>query len=93
MTKLALEFLMKTSLKSHMYSFNGEIRLQMRGGAISDILTLAIMAMYVLYRARILKQKLAVLGIALLLFMIYMDDQILFMKSLPRLDQELLMTD
>ena len=58
MTKLALEFLMKTS---HMYSFNGEIRLQMRGGAISDILTLAIMAMYVLYRARILKQKLAVL--------------------------------
>ena len=49
MTKLALEILMKTSLKSHLYSFNGEIRLQMRGGAIGDILTGAIMAVYVLY--------------------------------------------
>ena len=83
MTKLALEFLMMISLKSHMYSFNGEIRLQMRGGAIGDILTGAVMAVYVLYWARILKQKLAVLGIAILLFKIYIDDQNFVMKSLP----------
>ena len=49
MTKLALEILMKTALKSHMYSFNGEIRLQMAGGAIGDILTGSIMATYALY--------------------------------------------
>ena len=41
------------------------------------------MAVYVLYWARILKQKLAVLGIALLLFMIYIYDQNFVMKSLP----------
>ena len=82
MTKLALEILMKTSLKSHMYTFNGEIRLQMTGGAIGDILTGAIMSVYVLHWARILKQRLATLGIAPHLFKIYIDDQNFIIKGL-----------
>ena len=83
MTKLALEILMKTALKSHMFSFNGEIRLQMTWGAIRDILTGAIMAINALYWSRILKQKLALMGITLIHFKLYVDDQNLIMKSLP----------
>ena len=83
MTKLALEILMKTALKSHMFSFNGEIRLQMTWGAIGDILTGAIMAINALYWSRILKQKLALMGITLIHFKLYVDDQNLIMKSLP----------
>ena len=83
MIKLALEILMKTSLKSHMYTFNGEIRLQMAGGAIGDILTGAVMSVYVLHWARILKQRLASLGITLHLFKIYIDDQNFIIKGLP----------
>ena len=33
---MALEKLMRVSLENHMYEFNGEIRLQSRGGAMGD---------------------------------------------------------
>ena len=55
----------------------------MAGGAIGDILTGAIMSVYVLHWARILKQKLETLGITPLLLKIYIDDQNFIIKSLP----------
>ena len=36
MTKLGLESLMRVSLENHIYSFNGEIKLQSSGGAIAQ---------------------------------------------------------
>ena len=49
MIQLAIECLLRTSLENHVYSFNGEIKLQSSGGAIGDSLTGAIAAVYVIH--------------------------------------------
>ena len=83
MIKLAIESLTKISLENHIYSFNGEIRLQSSGGAIGDSLTGAIGSVFVLYWSRKLKEKLLALGITPELFQIYIDDQQFATKALP----------
>ena len=58
MFSLALAELIKVSMKNHCYSFNGEIRIQSRGGAIGNKLTGAIATVKMLNWARIFKEKL-----------------------------------
>ena len=63
MIKLGLEHLMLVSLKNHIYSFDGKIKLQLSGGAIGDPLTGAIASVYVINWCRQFKSKLSDLGI------------------------------
>ena len=83
MTQLALEYLMRTSLENHIYSFNGKIKLQSSGGAIGDPLTGAIAAVYVINWARKMKQNLATLNVTPGLFQIFVDDQTIVTKAFP----------
>ena len=88
MFSMALEHLIKIAMKNHVYTFNGEIKLQSMGGAIGLTLT---GALAVLYMLRWCREFLALLRIAttdlvgFVLFMLkyYIDDGNIICSIMP----------
>ena len=83
MIKLSMECLLQISLENHIYSFNGEIKLQSSGGAIGDSLTGAIASVYVIRWCREFKQKLQNVNIIPDLLQVYVDDETIISKPTP----------
>ena len=83
MIKLAMECLLRTSLDNHIYSFNGQIKLQSSGGAIGDSLTGSIASVYVIHWCREFKQKLQNVNIIPEILKVYVDDETIVSKPTP----------
>ena len=58
MFAVALEVLINEAMSNHCYTFNGQIKLQAKGGAIGNVLTGALGALTMVRFTRNLKEKL-----------------------------------
>ena len=70
-------------MQNHIYTFNSEIRIQSKGGAIGNILTL-----YMVHWVRIFRQKLSeaaanIPSFSLYLSQVYVDDKNISCEALP----------
>ena len=73
---------------NHLYTFNGEIRRQTRGGAIGNVLTGSLATLYMLYWARTFKHRLSeatknIPSFSLYMNQIYVDDKNISCEALP----------
>ena len=85
---IALENLINQAMENHIYTFNGEIRKQSKGGAIGNVLTGALATIYMVKWTRDFKAKLAEATsnfplFKLYLFQAYVDDGNSASESLP----------
>lgn len=85
---IALEVLILETMQNHIYTFNGEIRKQIQGGAIGNILTGSLATLYMLHWERIFKQRLIeatedIPSFSLYLSQIYVDDKNISCEALP----------
>ena len=88
MFALALEVLINEAMSNHCYTFNGQIKLQSKGGAIGNVLTGALGALTMVRFTRELKEKLAYAmqdnpDFVLHLLRIYVDDKNVITTVLP----------
>ena len=84
MLAMALEKLMRVSLENHLYTFNGEIRLQSSGGAIRDRETGAIATVFMLIWMRKLQEKLDNNNLTCYMKQVYVDDGNNILEAVPR---------
>lgn len=80
---MALEKLMRVSLENHMYEFNGEIRLQSRGGAMGDSETGDFGDAFLIIWARCLKLQLIRNNLTSYIMQFYKDDGNHIMEAVP----------
>ena len=85
---IALENLINQAMENHIYTFNGEIRKQSKGGAIGNVLTGALATIYMVKWTRDFKTKLSEATsefplFKLYLFLAYVDDGNGASSSLP----------
>ena len=88
MFSLALEEAIKAVMNNHLYSFNGEVKKQQRGGPIGLKLSGSLAKVYMLYWCRCFKEALsrALVGFTafiLYLLKVYVDDTNLVTEELP----------
>ena len=57
MFKVAFEILIKAAMENHLYSFNGDLRRQNKGGAIGNILTGALGVLYTVFWCKDRKER------------------------------------
>ena len=88
MMGVALEETVKTAMRNHVYTFNGEVRRQSEGGAIGNKLTGAMAKVYMNRWTRQLKYNLAqatedIDDFELYVLKYYVDDNNLVMEAIP----------
>ena len=88
MFKVAFEILIKAAMENHLYSFNGDLRRQSKGGAIGNILTGALGVLYTVFWCKAFLDKVKDATSELTDFVIYMlriyiDDQNVACEALP----------
>ena len=84
MVAMAVEKLMLVSSQNHVYTFNGEIRLQAKGGAMGDSLTGALGSVFMLIWARRLREKMSVNNLTSYMMQVYVDDGNHINEAVPR---------
>ena len=88
MFKVAFEIMIKVCMQEHLYSFNGELRKQRRGGAIGNVLTGALATIFMISWCKLFLEKVTeatrdIPEFVIHLLKVYVDDENVACEALP----------
>ena len=81
MMTTALGIAMKTTLKNHIFVFNGEVRKQSKGGAIGVKAAGDIAGLFMIWWDREFKERVRTEGLQMKLYTRYVDDETIVCKA------------
>ena len=88
MFKVAFEIMIKVCMQEHLYSFNGDLRKQRRGGAIGNVLTGALATIFMISWCKLFLEKVTeatrdIPEFVIHLLKVYVDDENVACEALP----------